>query len=95
VPGITNSFDGFKGLMIVMCRMTGFVAIEPLKEMNSTSFVKASYAIQLRYRLSHLMIIDADSKFKGELKIKLRPVARGNHDATDLSQALTLRHNSI
>jgi hypothetical protein len=34
------------------------------------------------------MIIDADSKFKGEfikaaelLKIKLHPVARGNHDA--------------
>jgi hypothetical protein len=71
-----------------MCHMTGFVAIEPLKEMNSTSFAKAAYAIQLRYGLSHLMIINADSKFKGEfvkaaelLKIKLHPVARGNHDA--------------
>jgi hypothetical protein len=76
------------GLMIIMCQMTGFVAIKPLKEMNSTSFAKASYTIQLRYGLSHLMIIDADSKFKGEfvkaaelLKIKLHPVARGNHDA--------------
>jgi hypothetical protein len=74
--------------MIVMCHMTGFVAIEPLKELHSTSFSKAVYAIQLRYGLSHLLIIDADSKFKGEflktaelLKMRLHPVAKGNHDA--------------
>jgi hypothetical protein len=81
VPGKTNSFDRYQLLMIV-------VLIEPLKEMNSTSFTKAANAIQLRYGLSHLMIIDTDSKFKGEfvkaaelLKIKLHPVTRGNHDA--------------
>jgi hypothetical protein len=63
--------------------MTGFVVIEPLKEMNSTSFVKASYAIQL-----HLMIIDADSKFKGEFvkaaelfENQTAPLARGNPNA--------------
>jgi hypothetical protein len=74
--------------MIVMCHMTGFIALKPLKDMNSTLFAKAVYAIQLRYGLSHLMIINADSKFKGEfvkaaelLKVKLHPVARGNHDA--------------
>jgi hypothetical protein len=66
VPGKTNSFDGYQGLMVAMCHMTGFVAIKPLKEMNYTSFAKAAYAIQLGYSLSHLMIIDAESKFKGE-----------------------------
>ncbi len=88
VPGKTTSFNGYTGLMIVMCHMTGFAAIEPLKDMNSTTFAKAIYAIQLRYGLSHLLVIAADSKFKGEflkaselLKIKLHPVARGNHDA--------------
>jgi hypothetical protein len=88
VPRKTNSFDGYQGLMIIMCHMTGLVSIEPLKEMNSISFVKVAYAIQLCYGLSHLMIIDADYKFKGELikasellTMKLHPVARGNHDA--------------
>jgi hypothetical protein len=47
--------------------MTGFtVFIEPLKELNSSSFSKAVYWIQPRYDISHLLIIDADSKFKGE-----------------------------
>jgi hypothetical protein len=29
VPGETTSFDRYTGLLIVMCHMTGFVAIEP------------------------------------------------------------------
>ena len=88
VSGKTTTFDGYTGLLIVMCHMTGFTAIEPLKDMNSTTFAKAVYAIQLRYGLAHLLVIDADSKFTDEfinaaelLKIKLHPVARGNHDA--------------
>ncbi len=88
VPGKTTSFDGYVGLMIVMCHMTAFAAMEPLKDLNSTAFSKAIYAIQLRFGLSHMLVIDADSKFKGEfvksaelLKIKLHKVARGNHDA--------------
>jgi hypothetical protein len=85
MPGKTTSFDGYTGLMIVMCHMTGFTVIEPLKDMNSTTFAKAVYALQLRYGLAHLLVINADSKFKGEfikaaelLKIKLHPVARGS-----------------
>jgi hypothetical protein len=88
MPGKTNSFDGYIALMIIMCHMTAFAAIEPLKDLNSTTFSKAIYAIQLRYGLSHLLVVDADSKFKGEfiksaelLKIQLHQVARNNHDA--------------
>jgi hypothetical protein len=47
VPGNKKSFDGFQGLMIAMCHMTGFIAIEVLKDMNSTLFVKMAYATQL------------------------------------------------
>jgi hypothetical protein len=49
MPGKTDSFDGFTALMIVMCHMTGFTTMEPLKDLNSTTFAKAVYAIQLRY----------------------------------------------
>jgi hypothetical protein len=43
VPGKTMSFDGYIGLMIVVCHMTGFAAIEPIKEMNSASFASSVY----------------------------------------------------
>jgi hypothetical protein len=62
------SFDGNVGLMIVVCRMTGFAAIEPMKEMNSSSFARAVYTILLRYGLPQLVITDPDSKFKGNFK---------------------------
>jgi hypothetical protein len=68
VPGKTMSFDGNVGLMIVVCRMTGFAAIEPMKEMNSSSFARAVYTILLRYGLPQLVITDPDSKFKGNFK---------------------------
>jgi hypothetical protein len=88
VPGKTTSFDGNIGLMIVVCHMTGFTAIEPMKEMNSSSFARAVYTILLRYGLPQLVITDPDSKFKGNfkeafatLKIQHYLSARGNHNA--------------
>jgi hypothetical protein len=68
VPGKTMSFDGCIGLMIVVCHMTGFTAIEPIKEMNSALFAKSVYTILLQYGLSHTVITDPDSKFKGQFK---------------------------
>jgi hypothetical protein len=88
VPGKTMSFDGNVGLMIVVCHMSGFAAIEPMKEMNSSSFARAAYTILLRYGLPQLVITDPDSKFKGNfkeefqiLKIQHHLSARGNHNA--------------
>jgi HKD family nuclease len=88
VPGDTFSFDGFIGLMIVVCHMTGFAAIEPIKEKNSSSFARSVYIILLRYGLANSVITDPDSKFKGEfkeafetLKIHHHLSARGHHDA--------------
>jgi hypothetical protein len=85
VPGKTESFDGFTGLMIVVDHMTGFTAIEPIKEMNSSSFARSVYVNLLQYGLS---ITDPDSKFKGQfkeafatLKIHHHLSARGHHDA--------------
>jgi hypothetical protein len=88
VPGKTMSFDGFVGLMIIMCHMTGFAAIQPLRELNSTSFAKSVYTILLRYGLANMIVTDEDSKFKGEFKkafkvldIQHHLCAKGNHNA--------------
>jgi hypothetical protein len=88
VPGKTESFDGFTGLMIVVDHMTGFAAIEPIKEMNSSSFARSVYVILLRYGLSHTVITNPDSKLKGQfkeafatLKIHHHLNTRGHHDA--------------
>lgn len=87
-PGKTKAFDGAIALMIVVDHMTAFAAGEPLNALNSREFARAIYVIQLRYGLSHMLITDADSKFKGEfkgaaelLKIKHHEVSRGNHNA--------------
>jgi hypothetical protein len=93
VPGKTESFDGFTGLMIVVDHMTGFAAIEPIKEMNSSLFARSVYVILLRYGLSHTVITGPDSKFKGQfkeafatLKIHHHLSARGHHDAILVEQ---------
>jgi hypothetical protein len=88
VPGKTTSFDGYRGLMIVICHMTGFAAIEPMKDMNSYSFAGTVYSILLtRYGLSECVITDPDSKSKGNfketfetLKVHHHMSARGNHN---------------
>jgi hypothetical protein len=88
VPGKTMSFDGYTGLMIMVCHMTGFAAIEPIKDMNSSSFAKAVYTILLRYGLAQCVITNPDYKFKGNfkeafatLKVNHHLSARGNHNA--------------
>jgi hypothetical protein len=88
VPGKTTSYEGYTGLMIVMCHMTGFVEIEPIKDANGREFAGAIYKVELRYGLSHLLITNSDSKFKGAftnaailLQIKHHMTARGNHNA--------------
>ena len=87
-PGRQTGFEGNTSLMIVVCHMTTFVAIEPLRECNSTTFSKAVYRIMMRYALASLIVTDPDSKFKGEfikmcalLTIPHHMSARGNHNA--------------
>jgi hypothetical protein len=74
--------------LIVLCNMTGFLALEPIKEMNSLpSFGRSVYVILLRYGLYHCVVTDPDLKFKGEfmkafatLGIHHHMGARGNHN---------------
>jgi hypothetical protein len=82
------SFDGNIGLTMIVCHMTAFAAIEPMKEMNSSSFARAVYTILLRYGLPQLVTTDPYSKFKGKFKQALETLkmqhplsARGNHNA--------------
>jgi hypothetical protein len=93
VPGKTESFHGFTRLMIGVDHMTGFAAIEPMKEMNSSSFARSVYVILLRYRLSHTVITNPDSKFKGQfkeafaiLRIHHHLSTRGHHAAILVEQ---------
>jgi hypothetical protein len=81
-------FDGYICLMIVVCHITGFGAIEPIKEMNLALFAKLVRTFLLRYGLLHTVITDPDLKFKGQfkeafltLKIHHHLSARGHHDA--------------
>jgi hypothetical protein len=65
VPGKTTLFDGYVALMIVVCHMTGFTAIEPIKQVNLFSFVLLMYIMLPQYGLLHISILitDPDSKF--------------------------------
>ena len=87
VPGKTLSFDGYTGLMIIVCHMTGFAAIEPVIEATSESLAKAVYKIFMRYGLCHMIMINPDSKCKGRFKgmtalltFQHHMCARGHHD---------------
>ena len=86
-PGSTSTFSGYITLMIVMCYMTGFVMIEPIREYSSEEFERAYYVCMLWYGISHRLITDADSKFQeifkqmiNMLKINHHETARGHHD---------------
>jgi hypothetical protein len=76
--------------MNVLCGMTGFAVSEPLfsDKMNSAGFAKAIMKISLSHGLSHTIIVDKDSKFRGVfeetanmLGINIYVVSGGNHDA--------------
>ena len=45
--GKTASFHGVTALMITLCHMTGFAAIEPLRELNAAEFARAIFTIML------------------------------------------------
>eukprot|EP00957_Ditylum_brightwellii_P023885 1801107-Ditylum_brightwellii.AAC.1 len=84
VPGKTSSYARSIALMILMCHMTRFVAIEPMARQNATEFARSIMTIMFWYELSHLLITDDDSKFKGEfiqaaklLKLQHRVAAKG------------------
>eukprot|EP00957_Ditylum_brightwellii_P152791 11630391-Ditylum_brightwellii.AAC.1 len=88
VPRKTSSYAGTVALMILMCHMTRFVAIESMAKQDATEFARSIITIVLHYGLSHLLITDKDSKFKGEfiqttklLKLQHHVAAKGNHNA--------------
>ena len=83
----TQSFDGVITLMIELDHLIGFAAIEEPCVKNATSFTTAICKILFKYGIVQLIVTDADSKFKGELKkvakilkINHHQVARGNYD---------------
>eukprot|EP00957_Ditylum_brightwellii_P182450 13898781-Ditylum_brightwellii.AAC.1 len=47
IPGKTMSFHGFTALMIILCHMTGFTVIEPMKELNAAEFARVIFMIMM------------------------------------------------
>ena len=87
-PGRQTGYEGDTALMVIVCHMTTFVAIEPVKQLSSKSFSKAVYKIMMRYGLASLIVTDPDSKFRGEFKAMCELLqiphhlsAKGNHNA--------------
>ena len=64
VPGKTMSLDDNTSIMVIMCHMTGFVALEPFKKASSKSFAAVVYHIHLCHGLLHCIVTDVDSKFE-------------------------------
>eukprot|EP00957_Ditylum_brightwellii_P092660 7055598-Ditylum_brightwellii.AAC.1 len=59
-----------------------------MAKQDTTEFARSIMTIMLRYGLSHLLITDEDSKFKGKfmqaaklLKLQHHVAAKGNHNA--------------
>jgi hypothetical protein len=87
--GVDQAFDGEKCYMNVLCGMTGYAISEPLSsgQLNAAGFAKAIMKILLANGLSHTIVIDKDSKFRGTfeetmqlLQINLHTASGGHHD---------------
>ncbi len=52
------SFEGDKAYVISCCRMTGFAAMEPIKDATSQTFASAVMKIQLQFGLCHTIVLD-------------------------------------
>jgi hypothetical protein len=88
VPGATESFnEGFTGILVAMCDLTGFVAIAPFAKATSGDFARGFCSqILFRYGLCSRVVVDDDSKLKGvfkEMCLSLRLdyilLSKGNH----------------
>ena len=65
-PGDPTSLDGFTCLILTVSHMTRFAMVKPILKRDSTEFLKSMCKIMLRYGISHMMVTDPNSKFKGE-----------------------------
>eukprot|EP01082_Thalassiosira_pseudonana_P008343 g7453.t1 g7453 contig24:661092-664348(-) len=85
--GKIESYEGTTSYLVAACGMTGFTAIEGVREANSTSFSSAIMRIQLRYGMAHTLVLDKDSKFYSVFRetcdllgINTHTLSAGNHD---------------
>jgi hypothetical protein len=86
--GAHANFDGDKSYLIVMDGMTGFAAMEPVRQANAQGFAEALMRVLLRFGLCHTIVLDKDSKFFGTFRqvvdlLNLNPhvISGENHNA--------------
>jgi len=85
--GDTLAVDGAIALLEVACRMSTFVILEPVAQMNAEAYAKAMVKGFFQFGLPHTLVCDADPKFKADfarcatlLNINFYPLTGGNHD---------------
>ena len=63
--GSELDFSGNKNFMFLVCGLSTFACWEPLKGQDSKAYTETIMKILLQHGLSHTIIIDKDSKFRG------------------------------
>ena len=61
--GASINYAGDKGFLISACGMCTFAVVDPVPELNWTTYDLALSMIMLRFRLAHTIVLDKDSKF--------------------------------
>ena len=92
-PGKNLGFEGESGIMTVVCHMTMFASVEPIKTPNSESFARVVYKIMMQYGLANLIVTDPDTKFHKEfigmcklLQLPHHMIAKENYNAILVEQ---------
>ena len=86
--GASINYAGDKGFLIAACGMCTFAVVDPVPELNWTTYAQALSMIMLRFRLAHTIVLDIDSKFYAVfsqscllLDLYVHTVGSENHDA--------------
>ena len=85
--GAEFNFQGTKHYLLCVDGMTSFASCEDTPEQNLRVFAAALMKVWLRFGFSHTIVVDKDSKFKGEfaktatlLRINIHVLPGENHD---------------
>ncbi len=63
--GKESGFEGSTHYLVTCCGMCTFAAMEPISNVNSTSYASAIMKIILQYGFCHTVVLKKDSKFFG------------------------------
>ena len=94
LPGSVSNADGYSCLLNAMCDMTQFVVVQGAKSTESSYLARLFMeGFLLKFGLCLLVVIDADSSFRGTfekmckaLNLRFHVVAKRNHKAVGVER---------